>query len=31
MLQALGDHAESQGLDTSDGLIPVLTIRHDAG
>jgi hypothetical protein len=30
MLQALGNHAEGQRLDAGDGLIPVLTIGHDA-
>ena len=31
MLQALGNHAERQRLDAGDGLVPVLTIGHDAG
>ena len=31
MLQALSNHAEGKRLDTSDGLIPVLSIGHDAG
>ena len=31
MLQALGNHAESQRLDAGDSLVPVLTIGHDAG
>jgi hypothetical protein len=31
MLQALSDHAKGERLDTSDGLVPVLTVDHDAG
>jgi len=30
MFQALGNHAEGQRLNASDGLVPVLTVRHDA-
>ena len=30
MLQTLGNHAESQRLHASDGLVPVLTVGHDA-
>ena len=31
MVQSLGNHSESKRLDTSDGLVPILAIRHDAG
>ena len=31
MLQAFGNHAEGERLHTSDGLVPILAIRHDAG
>ena len=31
MLQALSNYAEGKRLNTSDGLISVLTISHDAG
>ena len=31
MLQTLGNDAERERLDASDGLVPVLTVGHDAG
>jgi hypothetical protein len=31
MLQALGDYAKCQCLDTRHGFIPVLAVTHDAG
>ena len=31
MVQPLGNHSEGERLHTSDGLVPILAIRHDAG
>jgi hypothetical protein len=30
MLQAFGNHTKGESLDARDGLVPVLTISHDA-